>query len=83
MGLSDAFGVNKKSLKTSQQSDETFDDESYLYVAKKAGLSFEEMQMMDIGQVMDYITEYVNAETKQAEDKPKTQKATQAMFDSF
>lgn len=54
-----------------------------MYVAKKAGLSFEEMQMMDIGQVMDYITEYVNAETKQAEDKPKTQKATQAMFDSF
>ena len=41
------------------------------------------MQMMDIGQVMDYITEYVNAETKQSENKPKTQKATQAMFDSF
>lgn len=41
------------------------------------------MKMMDIGQVMDYITEYVNSETKQAEDKPKSQKANQAMFDSF
>lgn len=32
---------------------------------------------------MDYITEFVNSENKQAEDKPKKQKATQAMFDSF
>ncbi|CUR63459.1 hypothetical protein C122C_0821 [Leuconostoc gelidum subsp. gasicomitatum] len=70
-------------MKTSQKSDEPFDDESYLYIAKKAGLSFEEMQMMDMGQVMDYITEYVNSETKQSEDKPKANKANQAMFDSF
>ncbi|MBZ5968966.1 hypothetical protein [Leuconostoc gasicomitatum] len=69
-------------MKTSQKSDEPFDDESYLYVAKKAGLSFEEMQMMDIGQVMDYITEYVNSETPDNK-KDKKVKANQDMFDSF
>lgn len=38
--------------------------------------------MMDIGQVMDYITEYVNSETPDSK-KDKKVKANQAMFDSF
>jgi len=40
------------------------------------------MQMMDIGQVMDYIAEYVNSETPDSQ-KDKKVKANQAMFDSF
>lgn len=60
-----------------------FDTDSFLYVAKKVGLSFEELSMMDIGQVMEFIVEYSNSEEKAQERKTPTKKANQADFDSF
>lgn len=42
--------------------------------------------MMDVGSVMDYITEYANQETKNAEEnsgEPKEREATQADIDAL
>ena len=52
-------------------------------MAKKTGLSFEELSMMDIGQVMDFIIEYSNSEEKAKESKVPIRKANQADLDSF
>lgn len=60
-----------------------FDTDSFLYVAKKVGLSFEELLMMDIGQVMDFIVEYSNSEEKGREQETPVKKASQTDFDSF
>lgn len=60
-----------------------FDSDSFLYIAKKAGLSWEEMLVMDIGQVMDYIVEYANNETKGNEPSERKRIAGQADFDAF
>ncbi|WP_301710876.1 hypothetical protein [Oenococcus sicerae] len=54
-------------------------------MAKKTGLSFDELKLMDVGSVMDYITEYANQETKNTEDNseaPKEREATQADIDA-
>lgn len=65
--------------------DDYFDSDSFLYVAKKAGLTSEDLQIMDIWQAMDYITEYVNTEERMQEnqDKPRIKRAKQADFDMF
>lgn len=60
-----------------------FDTDSFLYVAKKVGLSFDELSMMDVGQVMDFIIEYSNSEEKAKEHKTPIKKANQSDFDSF
>lgn len=60
-----------------------FDTDSFLYVAKKVGLSFDELSMMDVGQVMDFIIEYSNSEEKAKENKKTIKKANQSDFDSF
>ena len=58
-----------------------------MLIAKKTGLSWSELQMMDLGQVMDYIVEYANAETKsdkqQKSGVKSVRKAQQQDFDSF
>ena len=45
------------------------------------------MQMMDLGQVMDFIVEYANSEMKSQEraksDKKPARKAQQQDFDAF
>ncbi|MFL4498407.1 hypothetical protein [Weissella sp. MSCH1] len=58
-----------------------------MLIAKKTGLSWDEMQMMDLGQVMDFIVEYANSEMKSQEraksDKKPARKAQQQDFDAF
>lgn len=61
--------------------------ESFLYVTKKLGLSFEELDLMDIGGILDYLQEYADSERelhgKSDKNTTKKRKATQADFDRF
>jgi hypothetical protein len=56
-------------------------------VAKKTGLSFDELLMMDLGQVMDFIIEYSNTEMRNQERAEKgytpIKRASQSEFDAF
>lgn len=54
--------------------------ESFLYVCKEIGISFEEMEVMDIGMCLDFIQEWVDAKRPENE---KTRNATQSDFDNF
>lgn len=54
-------------------------------MAKKAGLSSEDLQIMNMGQILDYITEWVNQELKTQEqtESDANKKAGQSDFDNF
>jgi hypothetical protein len=62
-----------------------FDSESFLFVAKEAGLSFEELSIMDLGQAMDFIVEFANKRSRSEEEQgqPKRKVAQQSDFDAF
>lgn len=57
-----------------------------MIIAKEAKLSFEELDMLTIGNVLDYIYTYFNLRSKQddaANGKPTIRKATQADIDAL
>lgn len=67
-------------------SDEILTMESFLFICKEIKLSIQEMEMMDIGQCLDYIQEWINEKTSNKDsDKhmKNKRKATQADFDAF
>lgn len=48
------------------------------------GFSIDELWYVTIGQVLDYMVEYVESKSKEGKQKKtKTRKATQADFDAF
>lgn len=57
-----------------------FTVESFLLLCKQVGLSSEDMQVMDIGDCLDFIQEWVDFNNP---DKDNKRKATQDDFDSF
>ena len=64
-------------------SDETLTTESFLFICKQVGLSNEEMQLMEIGDFLDFVQEWIDNHQEKTSTKSKTRKATQADFDAF
>ncbi|WP_088271264.1 hypothetical protein [Enterococcus wangshanyuanii] len=67
-------------------SDELLTMESFLFICKEIGLSIQEMELMDIGQCLDYIQEWIDEKTSDDDSgkrSAKKRKATQADFDAF
>ena len=62
-------------------SGEVFTEESFYYVCKQVGLTANEMDDMNIGQVLDYIQEYIDNNSE--DGIQKTIKANQNDFDAF
>lgn len=54
--------------------------ESFLLICKQVGLSSEDMEIMDVGDCLDFIQEWVDFNNPEKENK---RKATQTDFDSF
>ncbi|MQW22942.1 hypothetical protein FVP43_04435 [Lactococcus sp. dk322] len=54
--------------------------ESFLLICKQVGLSSEEMQLMDIGDCLDFIQEWIDYNNP---EKEKKRKASQKDFDLF
>lgn len=54
--------------------------ELFQVLAYQAGLQLEDLNILTVGMVLDYITEYVEYKNPK---QPKTRKATQADFDAF
>lgn len=52
------------------------------YICKKMGLSIDEMNALTIGQALDFMAEFVEA-NKPSKKKKYVRQATQADFDSF
>ncbi len=61
-------------------SGELLTTESFLFICKQVGLSNEEMQLMDIGDCLDFVQEWINNHQNK---KTTTRKAVQADFDAF
>lgn len=55
--------------------------ESFLFVCKEIGISISDLEMMDIGDCLDFLQEYVD--NTRTDGKGSTRKATQADFDNF
>ncbi|EAA0411960.1 hypothetical protein B4X80_15815 [Listeria monocytogenes] len=72
--------MKKKVGNEAASSDEFFTTESFLFYCKQVGLTSEDMQVMDIGDCLDYIQEWIDHNDPK---KEKKRKATQADFDSF
>ena len=51
-----------------------------MFYCKQVGLTSEDMQIMDIGDCLDYIQEWIDHNNP---EKEKKRKATQSDFDSF
>lgn len=66
-------------------SEEKLTTESFLFICKEIGLSFIEMELMDIGQCLDYVQEWIDNKSKDGDisKSAKKRKATQADFDAF
>lgn len=54
-----------------------------MYICKKTGLDYADLEDMSIGMVLDYMQEYVEQENPEKKKKPKVRRATQADFDLF
>lgn len=56
-----------------------------MIAGQRRGLSFEAMQHMTLGVLVDYCTEYDNqqARAEKNESKPKKRRATQADIDAY
>ena len=52
--------------------------ESFLFVCKQVGLTMEEMELLDIGDCLDYVETYLEEKSSQ-----KVKKATQRDMDLF
>lgn len=59
---------------------ESLTTESFLFVCKRCGLTMADLEVMDIGDVLDYIETYIDEMTP---ENQKVREATQADFDSF
>lgn len=55
--------------------------ESFFMTCKLVGLSIEDLEMMTIGECLDYIDNYVDI--KNGKQEEKVRKATQDDFDAF
>ncbi|EME7167307.1 hypothetical protein O2S95_002419 [Enterococcus faecium] len=64
-------------------SDETLTTESFLFICKQVGLSNEEMQLMEVGDCLDFVQEWIDNHQEKSSTKSKNRKATQADFDAF
>lgn len=64
-------------------SDEIFTVESFLFVCKEVGISISDLGMMDIGDCLDFIQEFVDSKRTDGKGKASTRKATQSDFDNF
>lgn len=62
-------------------SDEIFTVESFLFVCKEVGINISDLEMMDIGDCLDFLQEYID--NKREDEDGKSRKATQADFDNF
>lgn len=54
--------------------------ESFAFVCKQVGLTMDDLEIMDIGDILDYIETYIEEKSLSKKD---IRKATQADFDSF
>ncbi|MCF3941566.1 hypothetical protein LZD48_00175 [Oceanobacillus sp. APA_J-2(6-2)] len=55
--------------------------ESFFMTCKMVGLTLEDLDMMTIGECLDYVENYVDIKSGKQEEK--TRRATQDDFDSF
>ena len=55
--------------------------ESFFMTCKMVGLTLEDLDMMTIGECLDYVENYVDIKSGRQEEK--TRQATQDDFDSF
>ncbi|BAM46353.1 hypothetical protein AXY_02210 [Amphibacillus xylanus NBRC 15112] len=55
--------------------------ESFFMTCKMVGLTLDDLEMMTIGECLDYVENYVNIKHGKQEDRVR--KATQDDFDSF
>ncbi|MBL1226608.1 hypothetical protein [Enterococcus sp. BWR-S5] len=66
-------------------SDEVLTVDSFLFICKEIGLSFAELEIMDIGQCLDYVQQWIDEKTAEINPAgtPSVRKAGQTDFDSF
>jgi len=50
---------------------------------KLVGLTLDDMEIMTIGDCLDYATDYIKIKNQDSVDQPQVKKATQADFDNF
>lgn len=56
--------------------------ESFFFICREIGMSFEDFEVLDIGMCLDSIQEFINQKSPKKKDK-KVRKATQDDFDNF
>lgn len=57
--------------------------ELFQVLAYQSGLKLDDLQLMTVGMVLDYIQEYIEMNDPKKEKKKRTRKATQNDFDAF
>ncbi|WP_461731862.1 hypothetical protein [Enterococcus sp. LJL128] len=57
--------------------------ESFLFICKEIGLSFNELELMDIGQCLDYIQQWIDEKSLEVNPTGISRKAGQKDFDRF
>ncbi|WP_235760716.1 hypothetical protein [Oceanobacillus alkalisoli] len=66
---------------TSESDEDVLTTESFFMTCKMVGLTLEDLDMMTIGECLDYVENYVDIKSGKQEEK--TRRATQDDFDSF
>lgn len=64
-------------------SSEIFTVESFLFVCKEIGISISDLEMMDIGDCLDFLQEYVDNKRTDSHKQSRTRRAMQSDFDNF
>lgn len=73
--------MSETPVEGTSDNDDVLTTESFFMTCKMVGLTLEDLDMMTIGECLDYVENYVNIRSGKQEDKVR--KANQDDFDSF
>jgi len=63
--------------------EEILTTEAFFLTCKLVGLTIDDMQVMTIGNCLDYATDYIDLKQSEGKEKPRIRKAKQSDFDNF
>lgn len=67
----------------SDEDDDPITTELFQVLSYQAGLRLDDLHLMTVGMVLDYIQEYIDVNNPKKKKKTKTRKATQQDYDAF
>lgn len=67
----------------SDEDDEPITTELFQVLSYQAGLKLDDLHLMTVGMVLDYIQEYIDVNNPKKKKQRSTRKATQQDYDAF